>query len=94
MRSTMARNTICMLWISVICASGIGLAETSGPDLEPEEGVFGSRISPYKDAVAAILLGRNEYGGRECQMVFLPSFGPESAVYILRSDDGKETKQQ
>jgi hypothetical protein len=50
--------------------------------LEPEEGVFAGYAppTPYELLVRQALLGDDRY--RLCQMVYLPSFRQESAVYI------------
>ena len=49
--------------------------------LQPEEGYYGFQMfNPYYEAVSERLLSSSSY--RKCQAVFLPSFTPESAVYI------------
>jgi hypothetical protein len=54
----------------------------SADGLEPEEGVFAghSPPSPYDLVLRQALIGDDRY--RLCQMVYLPSFHEESAVYI------------
>ncbi len=50
--------------------------------LQPEEGAFGYSVhNPYYSSVNERLLSSSWY--RKCQAIFLPSFSPESAVYIL-----------
>ena len=55
--------------------------------LEPEEGVFAGygAPTPYELLVRQALLGDDRY--RLCQMVYLPSFHQESAVYIAHQED-------
>lgn len=55
-------------------------------DLEPEEGVFAGYgpPTPYELLVRQALLGDDRY--RLCQMVYLPSFRQESAVYIAHQE--------
>src|SRR4051794_9263211 len=57
--------------------------------LEPEDGVFAGYgpPTPYELLVRQALLGDDRY--RLCQMVYLPSFRQESAVYITH-EEGKE----
>lgn len=57
-------------------------AGTRAADLEPERGYWGKDDDAYAGAVADVLLGATR--ARKCQMVFLPSFEPESAVYLVR----------
>jgi hypothetical protein len=55
-------------------------------DLEPADSLFSSlsfpEIEPYSVAVRDALLPPREY--RKCQLVAVPSFQPEWAVYLLR----------
>ncbi len=81
---------ILAMWVWGLC-TGVAFAGTGAPDLEPEEGVFGFRSDdPYRATVAELLLGGERY--RKCEMVFMPAFDKESAVYILRKDDGQDAK--
>lgn len=52
--------------------------------------MFGSGDDPYKATVSDLLLGAEKY--RKCQMVFMPSFAKENAVYILQDGESQETK--
>ncbi len=54
--------------------------------LEPEQGVWASFPStdPYYVRASDLLLGEHLF--RKCQMVFLPSFQNEAAVYIVREE--------
>ena len=70
-----------------LCTSTPVYAEHQPADLEPEEGLFAFGDRPYHAAVSDILLGSAPY--RQCQMVFLPSFQREQAVYMVRGDDKK-----
>jgi hypothetical protein len=64
------------------------LSETLISNLEPEEGVFGFRMhNAYFQAVGERLLSSTQY--RKCQLVFLPSFSEESAVYVKYDNDNK-----
>ena len=59
---------------------------TSTPHLQPEEGMFGfTMFNPYYEAVSGRLLSSTQY--RKCQVIFLPSFSQESAVYIEYKND-------
>ncbi len=58
--------------------------------LQPEDGVFGyTEHNPYLMSVGERLLFAP--GVRKCQAVFLPSFSPESAVYIQYDYDDPTT---
>lgn len=64
------------------------LSETLISTLEPEEGLFGFRMhNAYFQAVGERLLSSTQY--RKCQVVFLPSFSEESAVYVKYDNDNK-----
>jgi hypothetical protein len=65
------------------------LAGTPAPDLAPEHGFWGLRDDAYAGAVADALLGSAPR--RTCQMVFLPSFRKENAVYLVRGRRGAAT---
>jgi hypothetical protein len=67
----------------VLGASQDGFAGKLTEELEPVGDVFGEGPRRYHVAVRAALLA--EEGQRRCQMVVLPSFSPEWAVY-LRTD--------
>jgi hypothetical protein len=57
-------------------------------DLEPPDSLFSSlsfpEIEPYRLAIRDALLPVREY--RKCQLVAVPSFQPEWAVYLLREE--------
>lgn len=77
---------IILLWFGKLSVIGGALAETGTLELEPEEGLFGSvEDNPYHSAVGDLLLSANKF--RKCQMLFLPSFDKESAVFLVRSGD-------
>lgn len=54
--------------------------------LEPEEGLFAghSEPAPYELVLRRALFGEDHY--RLCQLVVLPSFAPEAAVYMTRGE--------
>jgi hypothetical protein len=60
-------------------------------DLEPSEGIFSRSGSsyPYYEAVGQSLVREHLY--RKCQMVVLPSFEREWAVYIVREEGSPAT---
>jgi len=73
---------IVIMIILLIFVSTEAVAGIPSPDLQPEEGFFGlSAFSYYYAAVSDRLLPDQQIF-RKCQVVFLPSFEPESAVYI------------
>jgi hypothetical protein len=69
----------------------VGMAVAGGQkvNLIPEEGFFGVRaqIASYYYAAVSEKLLSNKPIVRRCQAVFLPSFSPESAVYLLWDDE-------
>jgi hypothetical protein len=68
--------------VAMLLPAAPALAGTRAPDLEPEHGYWGSDDDAHAGAVADALLGSTP--ARKCQMVFLPSFEPENAVYLVR----------
>jgi len=62
----------------------VAVADSNG--LEPEEGIFASNAGPgpYRLALRRALLEDDRY--RRCQLMTLPSFEPESVVYIQKKD--------
>jgi hypothetical protein len=56
-------------------------------DFEPEEGAFGlAAPDPYEIRLRELLFAEDSY--RTCQLVIMPSFEPESAVYITAPEQG------
>jgi hypothetical protein len=63
------------------------VADSSRGDFEPEEGNFGlSRPDPYEIRLHEALFAEDDY--RVCQLVTVPSFKAESAVYITVHEPG------
>jgi hypothetical protein len=60
-----------------------------GPYLEPEDGAFSIDSEPYERLLGDLLLGRERRP--HCQMVIVPSFSSESAVYVLEGDEQTNT---
>jgi hypothetical protein len=62
---------------------------TAAEFLEPEEGVFAGYVGPepYQLVLRRALLAGDNY--RLCQLVTVPSFSQESAVYMVRGQDGR-----
>ena len=74
------------VFVVVTTATG-ALAAAQAEDLQPEPGVFASSFfdfGPYHRALRESLLG--EHDRRHCQMVSLPSFSNEWAVYVVREE--------
>jgi len=64
----------------------LGPQARADEDFRPEEGTFAGYggLEPHHLAVREALLGDDQY--RLCQLVTLPSFGVESAVYMTEND--------
>src|SRR6266571_1817868 len=63
------------------------LAGFKAEDLQPSDGVFSEPISlDYYLALRRSLLAEHDY--RRCQVLSVPSFDPEWAVYLIRDDAG------
>src|SRR5438445_2038734 len=77
-----------VLGVVIGCWTMVGgessIAGQPTPDLEPEQGIFSVGDYPYHAAVADVLLASDKY--RKCQVVFMPSFRVESAVYFVRDE--------
>ena len=57
--------------------------QTEPVDFQPEDGEFvGRETDDHYRLISQALLG--EHSHRKCQMLFLPSFAPEGAVYVVR----------
>jgi hypothetical protein len=71
-----------------VSALAVRSQEPRVPDhLQPEDGSFllvGTDV--YKGALAEALLG--EHGNKQCQMLAIPSFEAEWAVYVVRDEKG------
>lgn len=72
----------------IITFSGVSAFGTQKVDLQPTEGFFSwvSAPYPYYLALQEALIGESIY--RECQMLVVPSFEPEWAVYLIRDEKG------
>src|SRR5688572_2961168 len=78
MRTALALALNVLLGFSPLAAAGYP------QDLEPSEGFFAGwrPPDPYHAALRKALVGEHEY--RKCQLVALPAFGREWAVYVVR----------
>lgn len=77
----------CRSVVVAVAVLVLSVARSAASDgLEPEEGVFAGYgpPTPYELLVRQALLGDDRY--RLCQMVYLPSFRQESAVYITHEE--------
>ena len=84
----LTRACLCsLLFLTIV--TGKEVAAGQKMNLIPEEGFFGVRAqiaSYYYASVSEKLLSSKPFV-RRCQAVFLPSFSPESAVYLLWDDE-------
>ncbi len=63
------------------------MAGSKADDLQPSDGMFSEPVSlDYYLALHGALLA--EHGYRRCQMLTVPSFEPEWAVYLIRDGSG------
>jgi hypothetical protein len=70
----------------LVLSPTIAIAQQASQDFEPEDGLFASYYEdPYAATVARELLGGDRY--RQCQMLLIPSFSNEHAVYLVRGED-------
>lgn len=85
MTRIVVRRAIGLLALSSLVLYG---ARAQADEFVPEQGVFGesSDFGPYELALQRVLLA-DDYE-RRCQLVTLPSFQAESAVYFLRPETG------
>jgi hypothetical protein len=69
----------------------LGSAARAQDDLTPEEGTFAGYQAPepYRLVLREALLGEEHY--RLCQVVTIPAFTAEWAVYMIRNDPGDFT---
>ena len=83
--SRTVRHVTLHLWLCLGLATQ-AVAGTQIPDLQPTEGVFSSVSAPepYYLAVRELLIGDHRY--RSCQLLAIPSFDREWAVYVVRED--------
>lgn len=67
--------------------SSVTVSDLGRGDFQPEDGAFGlSAPEPYEVRLHEVLFAEDMY--RVCQLVELPSFEPESAVYIRMGRQG------
>ena len=86
-RSTAIAGCATIIWL--LLAPNRALGQVRGEYLEPEDGAFSPYpLNSYYTAVSEALLGRDR--DRICQMVFLPSFELEAAVFIVPTREQKE----
>ncbi len=92
MNNMLIRACLCSLLL-ITNLTGEALADGQKVNLIPEEGFFGvrARISSYYFAAVSEKLLTSKPFVLRCQAVFLPSFSPESAVYIIWDDEKSDT---
>ncbi len=78
--------------VLVLALAGTTIAGDRYNDLEPEEGIYSLiEPDPYDLVLRDLLL--NEHTWRLCQVLVVPSFSPEWAVYLTRDNPTKGEAQ-
>jgi hypothetical protein len=83
-------NPRLVLVILMVIAASAEAGRVCAEDLEPEEGVFAgdSALGPYELVLRRSLLDGDRY--RLCQLVVVPSFSAEMAVYMVSGEEPGE----